>query len=170
MQLKNLPLQPLTGRIDPLPGGRRGTIATMRLMWRLIDPVSGFSLAVYSAARQLTQNVKQKDYSGEALALFDFVQNHIRYIREPIEGLQTPEATLRMKTGDCDDKVILLAALLIATGAKVMIVAGGFSRKSISHVWLRVMIHGQWIPLDPTEPYAMGWEAPLPAKMIIRGM
>lgn len=124
-------------------------------------------MAVYAAARQITNTLPQKDYVGEARALFRFVRDRIRYIREPIEGLQTPEATLQMRAGDCDDKVILLGALLVATGAHVKLVAGGYSPRQFSHVWLRALVRGHWIPMDPTEPRPMGWEPPLPHKLVV---
>jgi len=130
-------------------------------------PETGFSMAVYSAARQIVAHLPQKDYAGEARALFRFVRDRIRYIREPIEGLQTPEATLQMRAGDCDDKAILLGALLSATGAGVQFVAGGYAPHQFSHVWLRAHIAGRWVPMDPTEPHPMGWEPPLPYRLVV---
>jgi len=136
-------------------------------MWNLMRPEKNFSMAVYAAARQLTSHLPQKDYLGEARALFQFVRDRIRYIREPIEGLQTPEATLQMRSGDCDDKVILLGALLTATGAPVRFVAGGYAPDQFSHVWLRASVAGRWVPMDPTEPRPMGWEPPLPFRIVV---
>jgi len=161
------PMQALAGSVRSLSGGEAGTRQTLRLMWNLMQPEAGFSMPVYAAARQLTANVRQKDYMGEARALFRFVQNNIRYIREPIEGLQTPEATLQLRAGDCDDKTILLGALLIATGARVKLVAGGHARGQYSHVWLRASIRGRWVPMDPTEPHPMGWEPPLSSRLVV---
>jgi len=160
-------MEPLAGNVATIAGGNAGTRETLRIMWRLMRPETGFSMPVYAAARQIVGHLKQKDYAGEARALFRFVRDRIRYIREPIEGLQTPEATLQMRAGDCDDKVVLLGALLTATGADVKFVAGGYQPKQFSHVWLRARIGGRWAAMDPTEPRPMGWEPPLPFRLVV---
>lgn len=52
-----------------------------------------------------------------AKALFAFVQNNVMYIGDPPdEFLKTPEQTLSVLGGDCDDHAILLASLLQSVG------------------------------------------------------
>lgn len=56
--------------------------------------------------------VQPRDYKGQAAALLKWVQTRIYYMNEAGERLQSPEYTLRVGYGDCDDMAILLAALL----------------------------------------------------------
>lgn len=165
LQLPDSP--PLNGRLEKLPGGRATTPATLARMWGYMRDAQSV-LPVYQAARQLTQHLAQKDHVGEARALFGFVRDRIRYVRDPynLEALQTPAATLTLKTGDCDDKTILLGSLLLAIGMPVVLVAGGYARDRYQHVWLRGQVMGRWLPMDPTEPRPMGWEAPLFEKLV----
>lgn len=171
MQLKLAPMRALAGSVARIPDGVAGTRATLRKMWALTRPEKNFSMAVYQAARQITRHLPQKDQRGEVAALFHFVRDHIRYVNEYPEALQTPEATLQLGTGDCDDKVILLAALLVSIGREVKLVAGGRAPGNFEHVWLRVLLreHGraEWVALDPTEPRPVGWEPPLPEKLVV---
>lgn len=104
----------------------------------------------------------QKDFNREIQALFDFVKYRIRYVKDihGVETLQTPAKTLEYGAGDCDDKSTLLAALLESIGHETRFHAMGFRPSHISHVLLDVKSGGQWLPLDPTEPVAMGWSPP----------
>lgn len=118
------------------------------------------------AAVQLTRHLPQKDWLGEVNALFDFVQGHIRYIRDirNVETLQTPEKTLQLKAGDCDDKSTLLAALLESIGHPARFHAVGFAPGKFSHVFVETLVGGKWMPLETTEPYDAG-RAPSGAVM-----
>lgn len=163
----NLPA--LSGLMGELPGGSATIPATMLRMWQQIhDALS--QIAVYSAARQITRHLPQKAVAQEANALFQFVQKNIRYVRDPhlVEALQTPSATLQLKTGDCDDKTILLASLLLSIGIPVKLIVGGFVKGRYTHVWLRAKLKNQWVAMDPTEPFAMGWEPHMPSRMIMK--
>lgn len=167
IDLPNMPK--LSGTMGELPNGSATIPATMAEMWKKIaDP--GSQMATYAMARHLIQHVPQKALLHEANALFSFVQNHIRYVRDPhnIEALQTPAATLQLKSGDCDDKTILLAALLLSIGIPVKLIVGGFVKGRYTHVWLRAGIRSNWVPMDPTEPRPMGWEPHMMYRMIMR--
>ena len=113
-------------------------------------------------AQELTADLPQKDFAGEVDALYYFVQNNIRYVRDVngIETVQTPIKTLELRSGDCDDKSTLLAALLQSIGFDTRFHAMGFRRNTINHVLLEVQLDGQWIPLETTEPVMMGWSPP----------
>jgi transglutaminase-like putative cysteine protease len=110
----------------------------------------------------LTQNLRDKDFRGEAGLIFDFVQNDIRYLLDiaDVETLQTPIVTLENRAGDCDDKSTLLAAMLESIGHKTRFVAAGFGGRDIEHVFVETRIGQDWIACDATEPYPMGWEPP----------
>lgn len=130
---------------------------------------------IAAAARILRDaGVRGHDYVGEVRALFMFVRDRVRYTRDPVgvELLQTPTRVLRERVGDCDDKSILLAALLRAVGhpARVAfraIAANPFFPGQFSHVYVIARVGQREIPLDPTPPKArMGWEYPRPSALM----
>lgn len=121
-----------------------------------------FTPTIRELALQLTRNLPQKDYTAEARVLHDFVQSRIRYVRDiaDTEVLQTPVKTLEYGQGDCDDKSMLLSALLESIGHTTRFHAMGFSRGKVSHVMVEDLINGEWVPLETTEPVSMGWIPP----------
>lgn len=115
--------------------------------------------AVRELAVKLTGNLPQKNFSAEVSALFYYVRDKIRYLKDVngVETLQSPLQTLRLRAGDCDDKVTLLGALLESIGHPVRFQALGFSPGRLEHVIAECYIGGQWVALDATEPVAPGW-------------
>lgn len=113
---------------------------------------------------QLTAGLAPKDWCGEVLAVFDFVQNDIRYQWDvtQTETLAGAPQILEQGAGDCDDKVILLGALLESIGHPTQIFAMGFAPGSLSHVILLTssLDGSTWWPLDPTEDHPAGWAPP----------
>ena len=101
-------------------------------------------------------------------ALYVWVRDNVRYVRDPIntELLQTPARTLKNKTGDCDDKTTLLAALLASIGHPSTLkfrVIGTEKQNHYSHVYLVARLNKKDVALDPTPSgMAMGWEYPKP--------
>jgi len=119
--------------------------------------------AVRELALKLTRHLPQKDFDGEIAALFDYVQNSIRYVRDinGVETVQTPIKTLEYGAGDCDDKALLLAAMLESLGHETRFYAVGFRPSTISHVLLECkLINGKWLALETTEPVRLGWTPP----------
>jgi len=125
------------------------------------------SLAVTLAKRFPAGDFKQ------ARRLYEYVRDEINYVHDPrgIEEVQPPETTLKLGGGDCDDKAVLLAALLISIGFETcFFVADTDNDKHPDHVYAGVYLpeapelykpfpHGSlldgrslhnWIPLDPT--------------------
>lgn len=117
---------------------------------------------VRQLAVALTRNLQQKDWYGEILALFEFVRDKIRYVKDvrTVETLHTPVMVLENGQGDCDDKTVLLASLLESLGHKTRLVAIGFAPEKYSHVYPEVFLNGKWISLETTEPVELGWRAP----------
>lgn len=113
-------------------------------------------------AIHLCSNIQQKDYGKEACAVLAFVKNRIRYIRDmaSAEVLQTPQVTMGVGAGDCDDKCILLAALLSSIGHRTRFIAIAQSPEVYSHVWTQSFINGEWLDLEPTEPIGCGDRVP----------
>lgn len=103
---------------------------------------------------QIVQGLPSKDTLSELAALTDWVEDHIRYTKDPrfIERVQTVEAILSDRNGDCDCKIVLLGAMILSIGGKVRFVAGHFpGRSSFSHVWLEAWEpkSRRWVVLDP---------------------
>lgn len=118
---------------------------------------------VYGLARHIVSRLPEKSWSAEVNALFYFVRDQIRYTLDPhdCEGLQTPVETLNLGTGDCDDKVMLLAALLRSIGHPTKLVAVQVDNSpNYSHVFLQTRIGPQWLSLETTEKWAPGKISP----------
>lgn len=156
--------------LGELPPGEGGTKATLQLMSRIVRRYKR-SPEVRESALSLISDLLQKDRRGEVNAVFTFVRDHIRYVRDirGLETVQTPPVTLDLAAGDCDDKSTLLAAMLESIGFATRFVAVGHSSpNSYSHVYVEVLMGSTWVPLDATMPHPVGW-APRPpmARMVV---
>lgn len=127
---------------------------------------------VRELALRLTRNLPQKDYMGEVRALWDYVKYNVRYVRDirGVETIQTPLKTLEFGQGDCDDKATLLSSMLESLGHATRFRAVGFTSNSLCHVLVDVFVGGKWIPLETTEPVAMGWTPPNTRNELIEGL
>lgn len=143
--------------VRKITSGPAGTVQTLKLMREIIRQGKR-NPTVLETARRLTANVAPKAYSDEVRALFFFVRDKIRYVHDIAdeETLQTPDVTLSLASGDCDDKVILLASLLEAIGHKTRSVAMKeiATDPEFTHVYLETRIGASWYPLETTEA---GW-------------
>lgn len=121
------------------------------------------NIEIREKALELTRYLRPKDWGGQVHALFEFVRDQIRYTRDVfgVETVHTPEQILKTEQGDCDDKSILLAALLQSIGHPAQFVAVGFRQAGqFEHVFVQTKMGQRWISLDATEPVRMGWEPP----------
>lgn len=150
-----------TATLQLIPDGAAGTLATLKIM-RDVTRVGKKSLPVRMRAASLVQHLMQKDYTGEARTLHAYVRDEIRYIRDinGVETIQTPEQTLQLGYGDCDDKSTLLAAMLESIGHPTRFVAIGFSPNNYEHVYVETKIGNKWVPAETTEPWPLGQAAP----------
>lgn len=142
-----------------IPKGKPGVIETLKLMKSLV--LQGKKApAVRQAAVDLTNGLRQKDWTAEVTALYNFVKNRIRYLRDirGVETLHTADKILSNEQGDCDDKSVLLASLLESIGHPTRFVAIGFSPGKFSHVYVETKMGDKWVPLETTEPVPMGWK------------
>lgn len=147
-----------------LPDGVAGVRATLKIMSALVK--SGKKNPyVRAKALALTQGLKQKDKLGEIHALWNFVKNNIRYVRDinGVETIHTPEQILRQESGDCDDKSLLLASLLESIGHPSAFWAiGTKSPNRFSHVMAMTRIGSKrWLPLETTENVPFLWRPPV---------
>lgn len=108
---------------------------------------------VRDVALDLVRDTAPYDQRGEVRAVFRFVRDSIRYVQDVVnvDTLQTPTATLDRLQGDCDDKALLLAALLECIGfATRFVVAATRPGQSYNHVYLETWVPqlGRWVPLE----------------------
>lgn len=155
----------LPAKLTAIPDGNAGTAETLNWMARFAKAgrVNPF---VAQVAREvlIESGVNQKAWPEYVRAIGGFVRDRILYVRDPVkvERVQTPEATLKLKTGDCDDKATLVAAMLESVGIPTRFVAiakrpiGGFS-----HVYVEAQIFARrgvpkWVAVETTEPWETG--------------
>jgi len=106
-------------------------------------------------AKRLTIRCPGKAFRCELEQLHKWVSQAIKYTRDvaDVETVQTPDKTLADRSGDCDDKCVLLASLLQSIGHPVRFVAVAFSPGGpFSHVFIESPLGGYWRACETTEP------------------
>lgn len=156
------PNRTLPQTLQLIPDGAAGIRATLKVMAKLSREQS-VSPLIRQFTQKLVQERQQKDRIGEIRTIGEFVRDCIRYVRDPIgtELVQAPEATMKLQSGDCDDKATLAAAMLQSVGHPVRFVAIGFAPGQFSHVFLETKIHRKnggnpWMAVETTEPWPIG--------------
>lgn len=160
--------QQVTYTMQEIPNGNAGIRATLKIMSSLVKE-SKSAMPIRELALSLTSDLRQKDYAGELKRIHRFVRDNIRYIKDihGVETIQTPEQTLRLGAGDCDDKSTLVASLLESIGHPTRFLAVGFGGDKVSHVLVQTKIGNKWICVECTEPVEIGWYPPgIKARMI----
>lgn len=71
-----------------------------------------------------------RDYQRQSEMLLRWVQEHVTYLNEPGEILQSPWVTIKQRVGDCDDVALLLAALATSVGLPWRFVLAGKKKGS----------------------------------------
>jgi len=159
---------PMHATVMEIPGGLGGVRETLRFM-RNIARQSRKSLPVITAARAIVQGCQGKDYTCEARTLQAWIQQNIRYVRDPrdVEAVAQPERTLELCSGDCDDQALLLASLAESIGFAARFCAIGVQGDDFSHVLTELLIPGtgwvaaETIPIDSGGVFApLGWFPP----------
>lgn len=151
-----------------LPAGSDGTDATIQAMSRAaMGEYGAGSPRVIASAREVINKagVPERDQRGEVDAIHRFVMLHLRYVRDPLwyEMITYPETLLfDTATGDCDDHVVLEAAMLGALGIPTRFVTYGFKGNiAQSHVAMEAKVGNGWVPLDPiVKDKPSGWSVP----------
>ena len=150
--------------LQGLPSGPAGTVATLRIMKRLAnEAVRSPNQLARNKALEIYRNagLRSRD-TNEVAVLQRWVQNYIRYVRDPVdvELVQTPEVTLKLATGDCDDQATLLAAMLKATGHPAQFVAVGVNGGPFSHVLVETRLGRGWVAAETILKKPLGWYPP----------
>lgn len=156
--------------LGSLPSGAAGTEETLRIMRDLVQQYKS-DTHVRGVALDVISSLRPQDWRGEIRALFEYVRDRIRYVRDiaGVETIQTPPVTIDLEAGDCDDKSTLLATLLAAVGHRSRFVAVGYrAPDSYQHVFVEALLNDSWIPLDATVLQPFGWgPRPAPARMVL---
>ena len=160
--MRLLPPPDFTATLERAPGGASSALHTVKKMRSLVKSERILPFIINNAVT-IIQMAPQKDELSEIAALFDFVQGHIRYVRDVagLETLSTPSMTMQRMVGDCDDKATLLATLLEAVGYPTRFIMTAYTQnQEYEHVYLEVFSSNRnmWFPLDPTEHFYVGWE------------
>ncbi len=156
-----------------IPKGYLGTQTTLKHIQALIrSGAKDFYVRQKAIDILLEKAVKPKDYLGEIKVLFEWVQQNVRYTKDPfrVEVLHSARRLLELRAGDCDDFTILLGSMLEAIGHPVRLVVTGpdpLRPKLFSHIYVEAFHQGRWVALDATMPYPMGWEPRTVVKQVI---
>jgi transglutaminase-like putative cysteine protease len=167
------PPTPLRIKLERIPQGYSGTQRTVARMQALIrQGVKDFYVRQKAIDILFEKGVQPKDYLGEVKALFEWVQQNVRYTKDAfrLEILHSARRMLELRAGDCDDMSILLGAMLEAIGhpVRLVIVGPDILRPDLfTHVYIEVYHKGRWIPLDATMPFPMGWAPRVFNKKVI---
>jgi hypothetical protein len=150
-----------TVTLASLPDGVEGIKETLKLMVKLVR-ASTVNFDVRNLALQIVRDVKQKAWLDEVKAIHQYVRDNIRYVKDirGVETIATPEQTMIMGQGDCDDKSILVASLLEAIGHPTRFVAVSMNNDDFCHVLVETRLGDKWIPVETTEPVELGWYPP----------
>jgi transglutaminase-like putative cysteine protease len=146
----------------PVPEGDAGIRATVQQMEKLLYGSKGVkSWTVRQAAIEAVRGVERGQ--PEIDSVFEWVRDNIEFRGEYGELLQSPEATINLAAGDCDDQSTLIAALLSSLGfeTRFRTIAMREDPSEYSHVYAEVRDKqtGGWIPLDTTVHGSYpGWE------------
>lgn len=104
---------PLSGRIFRIPAWDNWSMEQRIAFLRsFVEDKSRDPMIAAKAVRIIrSAGVPLRDHQGEWAALLKWVQTHVRFTAEPKERLQSPQYTLSVMMGDCDDLGIVLASL-----------------------------------------------------------
>ena len=148
-------------RLQRIADGDAGTRETLKIMADFARAaVRNPAQTIRQRAISLFSGIPPRQFTSEIRALQAFVRDQIRYMRDPygVELVQTPEKTLELGVGDCDDKSTLLAALLMASGHPSQFVAIGFDAGGpFSHVLVETKVGNRWLPLETIINKEPGW-------------
>ena len=152
-QLRQLPT---TSKLEGLPLGAAGTRHTLKRMAGFVRSGQGkLSPEIRHLTVSLVSHCPQKHSLCEIINIHKFVRDKIRYIKDidGVETVTTPEKTLEIGAGDCDDKSTLICAMLGSIGYKTRLVAVGPLPNIFVHVLCEVYDPKvfKWIPLETTE-------------------
>ena len=122
------------------------------------EPYVGVTNDITSAARHAIGT--ETNPVERARLIFRFVQQHMRYVYPPPQGLRGATSALQLGKGDCGQYADLFVAMCRSVGIPARLAAGfglapGRPEETQttvgSHAWAEFMLpDGRWLPADPT--------------------
>jgi len=161
-----------------IPPGNAGILVTVDRMRQLIRQ-SLTTPWIRWALGQMVQSVPLSQMAPTVRigTIYEWALHHLTYgydgelsdsVLAMEEEIRSPEYLLHriyqfgIAEGDCDDFVILLAALLLASGTPVrLILSSARNDQEFDHVFLQAWSGTGWITLDGIHGAAMGWMIPM---------
>jgi len=111
--------------------------------------------------------VAEKDWTGEIQQIGAHIRRTIRYTLDThnIDTYRTPDRTIQLALGDCDDMVALAGSVLQAVGYPILIkVIQMEGEPDFHHIYLMTGTPPEnpqdWIAVDATQPQPVGYEPP----------
>lgn len=157
-------------QLRDIPAGEAGTDSTLKSIAVLVDK-SLQSPYIRQLALTIIKNKAGRTPSKfkQCQAVYRYVIDNIAYINDPIgvETVQSPENTVSLGGGDCDDHSALNAALLMSIGFPVRFRVIGFDPAAFKHIFVEVYVLDRWLPFDTTVKKYLGFRAPaMPAEKV----
>lgn len=109
-------------------------------------------LEIRQLVETICKDLVQGDYAGEVLAIYYWVCQNIRYMRDihDVEFVKEPRQIVATRSGDCDDMATLLAAMVMASGNTCEFLLASYApSQPPTHVFLRVNTPSGPMVLDP---------------------
>lgn len=139
---------------QPIADGRPGIRRILEVLTRLKEEY-GRLPAIRSAALAIASSAIDDDQAGQVNRLAVFVRTALIYVRDPLnlEFVQTPDLLLLaidrdgFAQGDCDDHVLLFAALAESLAIECDI-AGVCSPGAVTEDHVIAVVHLDGVPID----------------------
>ena len=153
--------RPTWSSLENLGQGTKGIERTLQVMAEIVRRDCA-DQELRDFALNLVRNVRGHGFMDEIESVFAYCRDAITYRKDPVlvERVQDARRTIHFKTGDCDDKSLLLCVLLGTLGHRTRFKLAGNSPTQWTHVYVEVLApDAKWIALDPTAEQAHpGWE------------
>ena len=128
----------------------------------LREDIKSFVLATPGANWELFQSRSEGSFDHRAHLIAAFVAEKIAYKAARLDYWQFPDETLWVKEGDCEDRALLMASLLLASGVsgynvrvalgKLRVSLKSGKRREHDHAWVMYKNEeGRWILLEPLQ-------------------
>lgn len=155
---------PVPYRLGSIPSGDAGVAATLKIMVNVVLQYRA-NAAVRVTAQTLVRDCPSRDSVCQVKALHSFVRDQIKYLPDvrDVETIQTPDYTLSMGSGDCDDHSVLMACLCESVGKQTRFLAVGIRGEGFSHVSSQVLLGTRWVNLETIIPTLKDAWGSLPA-------
>lgn len=144
--------------------------------------ITEFIAQLEGASLELFRSRQAGAFDHRAYVITEFVSQHIKYRRTAgLDPWQFPDETLSLKSGDCEDRALLIASLLLASGISsfnVRVALGKFrawfgrKHQDFDHVWVMYKNEmGKWQIIEPAhvkrvEGKVIGKQLPTDAEYI----